>query len=111
MLENILDTFKVFLVINLIAFSYIGYGLLLLKIFNYKSSKLNIGYIGIAGCFLLILLSYLTIFVSPHNSLHNIIVIIFGLLILMMNYRIIGIDKFRQITILILLTFSFFFNF
>ena len=108
MLVNIIDTFIIFVLVNLIAFSYIGYGILLLKISNYKFSKLNLGYIGIVGCFLLILLSYTTIFILPHNNLHNIIVIIFGILILLTNYKSININKFKYLIIFILLTFSFF---
>ena len=108
MLFNIIDTLSIFLLINLIIFSYIGYGIILFKITNNKFINLNIGYIGIAGCFLLIFLSYLTSFFTPHNSLHNIIVIFLGILFFLINFNSFQKKNLKFLILFIILTFSFF---
>ena len=76
---DIIDTIVIYLLVNLIIFSYLGYGILSFKLLNLNFQNSNLGYIGISGCFLLILLSYITIFFVPHNSIHNIVIIIFGI--------------------------------
>jgi len=109
MFLNIIDTLVIFFLVNLILFSYIGYGAILFKIINYKFDNLNVGYIGIAGCFLLIFISYITIFITSHNSLHNIIIIAFGVFLFFFYYF--PFSKNKNLKFLIfftLITFSFF---
>jgi len=108
MLFNIIDTLTIFVLINLIVFSYIGYGIILFKVTNNKFINLNIGYIGIAGCFLLIFLSYLTSFFTPHNSLHNIIVILLGTAFFLINFNSFQKKNLKFLILFIILTFSFF---
>lgn len=59
--------------------SNIGYGYLATKFLNKEVSKLNIGYQGLIGFFFLVLISIITSFLFPHNSLHNSIIHIIGL--------------------------------
>ena len=105
---NIIDTIVIYALVNLIIFSYLGYGILSFKFLNLNYQNLNLGYIGISGCFLLILLSYITIFFVPHNSLHNIIIIILGILIFLKNYKSINPKYLKLLLLFIIVTFSFF---
>ena len=50
------------------------------RIFN-KSTQLNLGELGLIGVFLLINISYLSIFLTPHNSIHNILILFIGLVL------------------------------
>ena len=63
----------------LIAISVIGYGLLFKSLQN-SLKKINFGYAGIHGLFILIIYSYLSSFFIAHSINHNTIIIIFGLL-------------------------------
>ena len=109
MFLNIIDTLIIFFLVNLILFSYIGYGTVLFKIINYKFDNLNVGYIGIAGCFLLIFISYITIFITAHNSLHNIIIIAFGIFFFFFYYfPFLENKNLKFLIFFILITFSFF---
>ena len=105
---NIIDTIVIYALVNLVIFSYLGYGILSFKLLNLNYQNLNLGYIGISGCFLLILLSYITIFFVPHNSLHNIIIIILGTLIFLKNYKSINPKYLKLLLLFIIVTFSFF---
>ena len=58
-----------------IIFSIIGYGNISSLIFKRTYS---IGEQGLNGILLLILISYLTNFFSPHSIIHNLIIIIIG---------------------------------
>ena len=60
-----------------IIFSIIGYGNISSLIFKRTYS---IGEQGLNGILLLILISYLTNFFSPHSIIHNLIIIIIGLI-------------------------------
>ena len=52
----------------IILFSIIGYGYLFSKFFLLKSSENNyVGYVGFYGIFSLLLISYLSSFLVPHN--------------------------------------------
>ena len=68
----------------LIIFSIIGYGVLFNRFF-YRSSENDIGFIGIYGIFILIIISYITSFFLPHTELFNSIIIIFGLINFFIN--------------------------
>ena len=105
---DIIDTIVIYLLVNLIIFSYLGYGILSFKLLNLNFQNSNLGYIGISGCFLLILLSYITIFFVPHNSIHNIVIIILGFLIFLKNYKSINPKYLKLLLLFIIVTFSFF---
>jgi hypothetical protein len=64
-----------------IFFSILGYGFLLSS-YVFKKNELrsiNYGYLGIFGILLLILISYTTNLIIPHNKIHNIFIISSGL--------------------------------
>ena len=65
----------------LILFSIIGYGLILLKVLDKKLNYNNFGYVGLFGIYLLIVYSYISNYFIAHSQYHNLIVIIFGLLL------------------------------
>jgi len=68
----------------LILISIMGYGFLLdARERNYFS----IGLLGLKGLFVLIILSYLTNFFTPHNLIHNSIILIIGILLFIYNYK------------------------
>ena len=70
----------------LIALSVIGYGLLF-KSFQNSQEKINFGYAGMYGLFILIIYSYLSSFFIAHSINHNTIIIIFGLLSFFLKIR------------------------
>ncbi len=59
--------------------SIIGYGLIFINLTLTKTRKINIGYVGIYGVFLLILYSYISNLFLAHNQIHNSILILIGL--------------------------------
>lgn len=64
-----------------IFFSILGYGFLLSS-YVFKKNELkfiNYGYLGIFGILFIILISYTTNLIIPHNKIHNIFIIISGL--------------------------------
>ena len=63
----------------LIVLSVVGHGVLAIKLTKTNISTEEIGFVGLAGVFFLILYSYLTHFFMSHGYLHNIILIIIGL--------------------------------
>ena len=79
-----MNFFYFIFIYSLLTISIIGYGFL----FSYKftkyncivSNKISIGFIGIFGVFFSIFLSYLSNLIFPHNNLHNLIFIFFGIL-------------------------------
>jgi len=68
----------------LIIFSIIGYGIFFNKIFLRSESE-NLGFIGIYGIFLLLLISYLSSFFLPHTQIFNSAVLLFGLINFFIN--------------------------
>ena len=70
----------------IIIFSIIGYGILFNKFF-YKSLEKDIGFIGIYGIFILILISYISSFIFPHTELFNSILILIGLINFFINKK------------------------
>jgi len=70
-----------FIIVSLFIFiSTIGYGFAVSKFLKFNKSKINYGLAGIKGLFFLsVLSSYSHLFIA-HNYLHNIILILFGLL-------------------------------
>jgi hypothetical protein len=88
----------------LIAISVIGYGLLF-KSFQNSQEKINFGYAGMYGLFILIIYSYLSSFFIAHSIYHNTIIIILGLLLFLL--KITKIYKFnKQGLLLLFLIFS-----
>ena len=65
----------------LILISILGYGLFFLEIFKKKISSTNLGYVGLFGIFVLLLYSYLSNFILAHSEIHNILLIILGLIL------------------------------
>jgi hypothetical protein len=65
----------------LILISILGYGLFFLEIFKKKIHSTNFGYVGLFGIFVLLLYSYLSNFILAHSEIHNILLIIFGLIL------------------------------
>ena len=61
----------------LILISIMGYGFLL---DTRERNYFSIGFLGLKGLFVLIILSYLTNFFTPHNLIHNSIILIIGIL-------------------------------
>ncbi len=98
------------LIYSILTISIIGYGFLFsIKFTKYNSivsNKISIGLIGIFGIFFSILISYITNLVFPHNNLHNLIFIFFGVL-----FFIIFIKKYRTQIHLKYFLFSFFIYF
>ena len=68
----------------LITFSLIGYGVLFNRLFL-ASSESDIGYVGFYGIFILILFSYISSFFIAHSELFNLIVLLVGLIIILIN--------------------------
>ena len=96
----IIFTFSYFL----IAVSVIGYGLLF-KSFQNSQEKINFGFAGIYGLFILIIYSYLSSFFIAHSINHNTIIIVLGLLSFLLKIK--KIFKFnKQRLLLFFLTFS-----
>ena len=70
----------------LIGISIIGYGLLF-KSFQNSKEKINFGYAGVYGLFVLIIYSYISSFFIAHSTNHNAIIIILGLLFFLLKIR------------------------
>ena len=71
----------------LIVFSTIGYGFIFSKIVNKEFIKLNFGYLGLLGLLCLTIISYSTIFFTPHNFVHNLILHFIGIFFFFYNVR------------------------
>ena len=63
----------------LIVLSVIGHGVLAIKLIKTNISTEEIGFVGLLGIFFLILYSYITHFFISHDYIHNITLIIIGL--------------------------------
>ena len=89
----------------IILFSTIGYGFIFLKLFKFVNFNDNLGIVGIIGLFSLSVIASYSHLLFSHNYIHNIIIIMFGIIFLI--YR--GLPKFKEIkfqTILFLMLFS-----
>lgn len=87
----------------LITFSILGYGFFLNDFLNLKKIHTNLGLIGVLGLFFLSIISNLTHIFIPHNYFHNLILIIFGL-ILLLYFKLS--PKFKFSLNLLIITFS-----
>ena len=72
--------FIFFLFYFLILISIIGYGTLVSVILNFNHIH-NVGFLGINGIFFLIFYSYLSNLFIAHSSIHNLIIVIVGIVI------------------------------
>jgi len=71
----------------IITSSIIGYGFLLSRIVDKKLLNINLGYQGLLGIFALTLLSYITIFFTKHDYIHNVIVHIVGIFSFIYHFK------------------------
>ena len=93
-----------FLTSLLITFSMIGYGLMTTKFLKIETINYNYGLLGILGFFLLSVISSYTHLIFPHNYLHNIIIILLGLIYLI-SYKQIDYRKSKYLIIIFSLLF------
>jgi len=108
MIIHFFQIISIFLLISFFCLSYIGYGIFFKnRIFN-KSTQLNLGELGLIGVFLLINISYLSIFLTPHNSIHNIFILFVGLVLFFINFKNFDKKQLKLLLFLIVLTISFF---
>lgn len=63
----------------LILISVVGYGLIFKSSVYKNQKKINLGYTGVLGLFILIIYSYLSSFFFAHTIIHNTIVLIAGI--------------------------------
>ncbi len=68
--------FFYFLIIN----STLGYGFLISKLTKLNLKYFNISFLGLLGIFVLIIISYITHLFTPHNFVHNSLILLIGLL-------------------------------
>ena len=68
----------------LILISILGIGFLLN---SEKKKDFSIGFLGLKGLFILIILSYFTNFFIPHNLIHNSIILLIGIFLFIYNYK------------------------
>ncbi len=71
----------------IITSSIIGYGFLLSRIVDKNLLNINLGYQGLLGIFALTLLSYITIFFTKHDYIHNVIVHIVGIFSFIYHFK------------------------
>ena len=69
-----------FIFSTLILFSTIGFGLIFSKILKFENFNYNYGIIGILGLFILSVIASYTHLVVSHHYVHNIILILIGLM-------------------------------
>ena len=98
MIPNILILFTFYLLIFL---SVTGYGVFFGKFFNKDSTSINLGYSGIIGIFFLVTYSYLSHLFIAHGYFHNLVIIILGFVLFILNFRSFLKNKYFYILILI----------
>ena len=69
----------------LISFSLIGYGLLAHKVLSINTN--NIGYLGLLGISVLTILSYASSIFISHGYVFNLVLIIFGVILLIIFFK------------------------
>ena len=97
-------TFIFFVISLVITFSIIGYGFLINDFLKLKKIPTNLGLVGILGLFFLSIISNFTHIFIPHDYFHNLILIIFGLILLLLYLR--SGSKFKFSLNLLTITFS-----
>ena len=71
----------------LIVISVVGYGLLFNSSFHSDKKKINFGYAGILGLFVLIIYSYVSSFFISHSIIHNTAIITLGILFFIIKLK------------------------
>ena len=71
----------------IILLSIIGYGYLLSKLANINTNKISIGYLGLAGIFVINIYSYFLTIFTNHSLISNVIFILFGLVFFLLNNK------------------------
>ena len=67
--------------------SILGFGKLFETLFFDGSVKINIGLTGFFGLFILSSVAYITHLFTPHNYIHNLILLFFGLTLFIYFYK------------------------
>ena len=100
----VLSLFLFFLISLIILLSTLGYGLMITKFLRFENFNYNYGLIGILGLFLLSIIASITHFFIPHGYVHNIFVILLGVisLIIFNKYKF---EKLRYLLIIFSLLF------
>ncbi|MDA7473127.1 hypothetical protein N8975_02025 [Candidatus Pelagibacter ubique] len=109
MLFHSLQIISIIILIILFTFSYIGFGVFLNNILFRNLKIFNLGQLGLLGIFFLIFLSYLTSLFVPHNSFHNIAILIIGIFFFAINKSKIKKSEIKILLYIIFLTLIFFF--
>ena len=109
MLFHSLQIISIIILIILFTFSYIGFGVFLNNILFRNLKIFNLGQLGLLGIFFLIFLSYLTSLFVPHNSFHNIVILIIGIFFFAINKSKIKKSEIKILLYIIFLTLIFFF--
>ncbi len=76
-----LNIFSFFIFYKLILFSVIGFGFFFSNLFFKKAINENLGFVGLLGLFFLLIYSYYSHILIPHNYFHNTIILATGLLL------------------------------
>ena len=86
-----MEFLKFIIIYTILITSIIGYGLIFSKKFtiynNFQYENISVGYLGLFGIFLSIIISYLTNLFSPHNNLHNLFFILIGIILFFILYK------------------------
>ena len=109
MLFHLLQIISIIILITLFTCSYIGFGVFFNNIIFKHKATLNLGQLGLLGIFFLITLSYLTSLFVPHNSFHNILVLVTGILFFFYNRNKFKKTEITNILYIIFLTLIIFF--
>ena len=86
-----------------IILSTLGYGFWLVKIIHLDSAKLNFGLVGLLGLFFLSIISGFTHIFTPHNNLHNLIILLLGIISLFISLNKPGIKVQKNLKYLFLI--------
>tara|TARA_A100001015_G_scaffold51748_1_gene56857 strand:- start:3828 stop:5495 length:1668 start_codon:yes stop_codon:yes gene_type:complete len=108
MIIHFFQIISIFLLVSLFILSCLGYGKFLRNIVFKDHSLLNVGEAGLLGIFFLIILSYISSFLFPHNSTHNIVVLILGFFLFFFKKEKIELKHLKLLLLVILISFSFF---
>ena len=98
----ILNTLLFFFISLLILFNILGYGLFFANNIFQKNIYLNLSIKGILGIFFLYIISSFTHLILPHNYIHNIIILVIGL-VLFYNYFNKGLVEKKNLNIILII--------
>jgi hypothetical protein len=101
----LIDIFILLFYFYLVLLSTLGYGVLFSKFFNINYTSSSIGLVGLLGIFFLTFISYLTNLVLIHNFIHNLPILLLGLIFLFYTFSINNKFKKEILKILLISTF------